>query len=577
MTDDELLAALRDGDDHAYEVLWVRHVAVARRVAARLAPTQPDDLVSEAFLTIFDQVRIAGKGPTEAFRPYLLAVVRNIAARWHREGTHLVLDPDLDPIVDADAARTMEDEYDAALVLEAFRALPERWQRVLWLTEVESTRRPVIAADLGLRPNAVSALHRRARRGLRVQWLQQQIPADLRGDAHVGDLLAEQIVEGPRALAPAIGGHLGECERCRLLDGDLRAAYRRGTRTLASLGGLAALGVVIPTASSAVTAPAAVAATAGLIAAAAALILGGIGVGVGLTVDALTPRSVPEVVAASPPKVATSERPAAAPVLPALTTPAPAVEPAPAVPVIPRPAPSTPPEIDIFFDPALAPGMPERPAPASPVEPGTAAPPSEGSDAAPAPAFTATTPSSTYLAPVLAGEAPEGSAVYVAVADQTYEAPPADDGTWSFDLRMVPLTAGTHTATIWTVTDGVASSAAEATFTIEAVVNDGLEGYPSVTLRDGMDAGLPFTLVGPPSGTVCIDSDTGQSATIALDGTGSAARVLRFYNYGTYVLRLTVCDGERFGPDSLVSVAVTNGIFDPWVLDDVMWWEISEE
>lgn len=45
--DDELVGALREGDAAAYEVLWLRHVGAAVRIARRWAPTQADDLVSE--------------------------------------------------------------------------------------------------------------------------------------------------------------------------------------------------------------------------------------------------------------------------------------------------------------------------------------------------------------------------------------------------------------------------------------------------------------------------------------------------------------------------------------------------
>ena len=202
------MASLRDGDPQAYEVLWARHVASARRVAAQLAPLQAEDLVSETFLAVYDQVLVQGKGPTSAFRPYLFAVMRNTAARWHREGTRVIYDPAADVAMMEDGWTSIESQYESALLLDAFHALPTRWQRVLWLAEVESVGRPAIAAELGIGPNAVSALYRRARSGLRVEWLRAQIPVELRDDPdHAAAALPAVIAKKDSAARRHIAAH----------------------------------------------------------------------------------------------------------------------------------------------------------------------------------------------------------------------------------------------------------------------------------------------------------------------------------------------------------------------------------
>ena len=115
------------------------------------------------------------------------------------------------------------------------------------------------------------------------------------------------------------------------------------------------------------------------------------------------------------------------------------------------------------------------------------------------------------------------------------------------------------------------------TFMIEEITLDGFrDDYPSVQLRDSMGGGLPFTMTGAPNGSVCIDSDTGQSVVVPLDAAGAASRVLRFYNYGIYILRMSACDGTSFGPEIRRVVSVTEGPFDPYVLDDEMSWDISD-
>ncbi|GAB3601297.1 RNA polymerase sigma factor [Microbacterium tumbae] len=579
MSDEELVSALRGGQDRAYELLWIRHVAAARRAARRLAPMQAEDLVSEAFLTIYEQIRTRGKGPTSAFRAYLFAVIRNIAARWHRENALLVNDPDADVVSEDENLRNLEREYDGAILLDAFRALPDRWQRVLWLSEIQDVSRPVIAAELGIRPNAVSALHRRARSGLRVQWLLHQVPADLRADPdHVAAALPETIVGGSVQGRLALASHLGTCERCRALEMELRAAYRDGKKSAASVGGLAALGVVLPAASALWAAPVTITVAAGVgfgFASVAAVLIGALGLGLGL--GAITRPVAPgDAIVALPLPDATHR-----PVVDARPEPSlPSPTPTPAATGAPLGPPSTPPpveEIDIFLPGPDSDGFPVRPAPEAPADPSTVTPPSQEPAAPPAPAVMTATPSSAYLAPVFSGDAPPGTDISVGIGDDVYRTAATQEGTWSFDARSVALSAGTYTATVWSVVDGVASGATDVLFTIEPLILDGFMDYPSVTLREGMDAGIRFTMIGAPGGAVCVDSDNGQSTLVPLDASGRATRILRFYNYGIYLLRLTPCDGDFYGPDLPRNVSVNNGLFDPWVLDDVMYWELTEE
>lgn len=56
-------------------------------------------------------------------------------------------------------------------VAEAFATLPLRWQRVLWFVEVEGLKPREAAPLLDVAPSALSALLRRARKGLREAYL----------------------------------------------------------------------------------------------------------------------------------------------------------------------------------------------------------------------------------------------------------------------------------------------------------------------------------------------------------------------------------------------------------------------
>lgn len=573
-SDDELVVALREGDVAAYEQLWIRHVSAAARVARRWAPTQAEDLVSEAFLTVYDQIRNQGKGPTSAFRGYLFAVIRNIAARWYREGSRLVHDPDIDLVVEDEPLHELERADERVMLLHAFQTLPSRWQRILWLTDVENAARPAIAGELGIRANAVSSLHRRARHGLRLRWLEQHVPVDLREDpAHVAADLPRVVLRGPLPVSVRMSQHLAACPRCRAVDGELRASYRDGRKAAASVGGLAALGVVLPAASSWWVAPVTLTVAAGIgPLGAAAVAIGVLALGA-TTLSLLPPSAETPAAAASPNKAPLTSRstPAthtAAPLAPLPGVSPPAGGPSPSAPVT---------EIPVQFTPDGAPGFPGRPTPVAPAAAGTTLPPGTGPTDPPAPAVVSSAPSSAYLAPVFSGRAQPGATVAVQVAANTYVVSPDAGGAWTFDLRSLPLPAGPHVASVWTIAGGVASAAVSMSFSIDQITLVGFpDNLPSVYLREGMGGGLPFTMRGAPNGSICIESDTGQSAVIPLDAAGSATRVLRFSTYGIYVLRLSACEGDRFGPEVQRAVSVTEGPFDPYVLDDVMSWDVSD-
>ena len=59
------------------------------------------------------------------------------------------------------------------LVSAAFRQLPDRWRHILAAVEIEGRKPAELAAELGLSPNAASALVARARRGLRAAYLDE--------------------------------------------------------------------------------------------------------------------------------------------------------------------------------------------------------------------------------------------------------------------------------------------------------------------------------------------------------------------------------------------------------------------
>ncbi|MBX6749318.1 MAG: sigma-70 family RNA polymerase sigma factor [Micromonosporaceae bacterium] len=222
VTDGELITAARAGDEQAYAELYRRHASAALRFARSLTghAADADDLVAEAFTRVLAALR-SGNGPAEAFRPYLLSALRNAfydgARRSGREHPVEELTPWV-PVVDPTAAAD-----ERRLIARAFQDLPERWQLVLWHTEVEGEQPADIAPLLGISANAVAALAYRAREGLRERYLHAHIGSavDEKCRPTVSRLAAYTRNRLSRTEAARVRRHLDECDRCRLLFGEL--------------------------------------------------------------------------------------------------------------------------------------------------------------------------------------------------------------------------------------------------------------------------------------------------------------------------------------------------------------------
>lgn len=224
--DADLILAARSGDDAAYAQLYARHVGAARAAARSLIRSRADaeDLVSEAFTRVLRALRNGG-GPELAFRPYLLTSVRNaFYDRTRKEARVDVTDEvpeDLDAVLVARAAMAGEDKE---LIARAFANLPERWQTVLWHTEVEGRPPAEVAPMLGIAPNAVAALAYRAREGLREAYLQAHLQvappaACAETRERLGGYVRESLSNRDRSK---VEQHLDGCDKCRAVLVELR-------------------------------------------------------------------------------------------------------------------------------------------------------------------------------------------------------------------------------------------------------------------------------------------------------------------------------------------------------------------
>ena len=84
-----------------------------------------------------------GGGPDLAFRAYLLTAVRRLHVDRFRAGSRLHTTDDMDAFDPGVPFRdTAVEGFESAAAAAAFASLPERWQLVLWHTEVEGTSPP---------------------------------------------------------------------------------------------------------------------------------------------------------------------------------------------------------------------------------------------------------------------------------------------------------------------------------------------------------------------------------------------------------------------------------------------------
>lgn len=171
-----------------FAALYAEHLPAARRAALALVPAHAaDDIVAEAFARVLAR-QAAGGGPG-AFRPYLLAAVRNLALDWlaeRRRAVPAALDPRAVRAPGAGELAVLAEER--RMARRAFEALPPRHRAVLWQTEVEGRAPAELGPASGMSPNAVAALAWRARLALARAWQRE------RGDQ-------ERVTGAPPVLA----------------------------------------------------------------------------------------------------------------------------------------------------------------------------------------------------------------------------------------------------------------------------------------------------------------------------------------------------------------------------------------
>lgn len=406
--DADLIARMRSGDDTAYEELYRRHSAAVHRYARTCCRDghTADDLTAEVFARMLQAVR-GGSGPEHAVRAYLLTTVRRVAAGWTKSAKreHLVEDFAVfaqqaarssevsdDDTLDLGADVLAMHEAEQSMAMQAFRSLPERWQAVLWHTEVEDESPSEVATLFGLDANGTRVLAKRAREGLKEAYLQAHVSTTLTQDeecARYADRLGAYARGSLRTRAErGLRKHLDECVKCRLAAGQIKevasgipgvvpvavigwfgaAGYAKvvaliggGAASAAGAGAAAAAG-----GSSAGAAGGGAAASEGLGAPvkagiAAGVVAAGVAVAVAIALAGDPQKPKPE---------ARKEKPAVSqPITPSKPTPPPKPKPEPPAPPQPTPPPKPAPKPTPTPKPTPKPTPPPKPAPKPTPEP----------------------------------------------------------------------------------------------------------------------------------------------------------------------------------------------------------------
>lgn len=233
LSDGDLCLRVREGDQDAFGVLYERHAPLALSIARQSVDNYADaeDVVADSFHAVLDKLR-SGDGPDTFFRAYLLQVVRRTAYARNRSAGRAIPTADeqqLDRLETPDDPTLMEFESQAAAT--AFRALPERWQEVIWYLDVEGQKPAAVAPIMGLAPNAVSALGVRARDALRREYLQAHVTGDVPEECKPYRDKLGGYVRGslPRGAERKVRDHLETCAKCTAIMvelGDVRATIK---------------------------------------------------------------------------------------------------------------------------------------------------------------------------------------------------------------------------------------------------------------------------------------------------------------------------------------------------------------
>ena len=225
VADADLVAAVRAGDDTAFEELYRRyHKRIAAFVCGMLRDeARCEDVAQEAFMSALKRMRA-----TDAeinFKPWIFQIARNAAIDSYRRTSHAV-----EVSMDADEGLRASDRSrlvgldggpDAALITKerlshlqgAFDELSDVHTKVLVMRELEGMSYREIGAELDLTRPAVESALFRARRRLESEY--EEIADGRRCQAMRATLM--RMVQGTHRVAEEhrLARHVKRCHACR--------------------------------------------------------------------------------------------------------------------------------------------------------------------------------------------------------------------------------------------------------------------------------------------------------------------------------------------------------------------------
>ncbi len=215
--DEFLLSEVRGGNLESFGLLYERYINMARAVAYQHTQdkTQAEDLAAEAFVRILQALK-RGKGPRSFMGGYLATTLAHLAQENGLIARREIPSEQQDLESMSSLDETVLKLHESDEVVRAFTDLPERWQAVLWMTEVENKKPREVAQTMSISANAVSALATRAREGLREGFLRAhqnapKTPECAQYASHLSTMVRGSL---SKKRSDALLSHLSVCSYC---------------------------------------------------------------------------------------------------------------------------------------------------------------------------------------------------------------------------------------------------------------------------------------------------------------------------------------------------------------------------
>jgi RNA polymerase sigma-70 factor (ECF subfamily) len=230
-----LVAAIRDGDDEAFGILYLRYRdQLAGFIRRNMSDaSRAEDVLHEAFASALNSLR-STRRPI-IFKPWIYRIVQNACIDHHRRSSKANVvgldgedvtygDPVASGAIPQESSAAAERREELEMLRKALAGLPESQEDVLVMRELEGLPYDRIATRTGLSSSAVESVLFRARRTLRDEF--ERVSSGSR---------CEEIQSSLPAVADADSGikrrklirHMHACSGCR------RAAYAMGYAELA--------------------------------------------------------------------------------------------------------------------------------------------------------------------------------------------------------------------------------------------------------------------------------------------------------------------------------------------------------